>query len=129
MPQLDGSTVADAVAKAGERRLAAHPERLDEVEGWIASPHLWTRRAAFVFTLGWAKGRHPSETDRARRERILGWAEACAADREWFIQKAIALWLRTLSRHDPDRVRAFIDAHGEAMQPSARREALRLIGG
>ncbi len=129
VPQFDGWAIADTVAKAGERRLAAHPERLDEVEAWTASPDLWTRRAALVFTLNWAKGRHPSDEDRARRERILGWAEGYVPDREWFIQKAIAWWLRTLSRHDPERVRAFVEAHGAGMKPFARREATRLIDG
>ena len=34
-------------------------------------------------------------------------------DRDWFIQKAIAWWVRELSKHDPDRARAFLAAHGE----------------
>jgi 3-methyladenine DNA glycosylase AlkD len=129
VPQFDGWAIADSVAKAGERRLAAHPERLDEVEGWTASSHLWTRRAALVFTLGWSKGRHPSAEDLARRERILGWAAGYVTDREWFIQKAVAWWLRSLSRHDPERVRAFLEVHGAEMKPFARREAMRLIEG
>jgi 3-methyladenine DNA glycosylase AlkD len=103
--------------------LSAAPERLDEVEAWTAAENFWVRRAALVFTLPWAKGRHLKPDDAARRERILGWAAGYAADREWFIQKAIAWWLRTLSKHDPDRVRAFLDAYGDAMKPFARREA------
>lgn len=84
---------------------------------------MWARRAALVFTLPWAKGRHPDDADRAHRERILGWAAQYATDHEWFIQKAIGWWLRTLSKHDADRVRAFLAAHGEALKPFARREA------
>ena len=99
-----------------------------EVESWTTSSHLWTKRAALVFTLGWSKGRHLSPEDHARRERILGWAEGYADDPEWFIQKAVAWWLRSLSKHDPDRVRAFVDAHGPRMKAFARKEALRLVG-
>lgn len=125
VPELDGRAIADAAAEAGRRRLVAAPERLDEVEAWTRSDHLWTRRAALVFTLPWSKGRHPSPEDLARRERILGWAAACVEDRDRFIQKAVAGWLRSLSKHDPDRVRAFLDAHGARMTPFAAREAAK----
>lgn len=127
VPQLDGWALADHAAEAGSRRLSADPSRLDEVEGWTASPHLWTRRAALVFTLPWAKGRHLSPDDQARRERILGWGAAYVDDREWFIQKALAGWLRSLSKHDPDRVRAFLETHGARMKPFAAKEAGRLL--
>lgn len=123
-PQFDGWAIADAVAGAGSRRVAADPSRLDALETWTASPRMLTRRAALVFTLPFAKTRHG---DAAARERILGWAAGYAADRDWFIQKAIGWWLRSLSVHDPERVRAFIAAHGDAMKPFARKEALRLI--
>ncbi|SDX42467.1 3-methyladenine DNA glycosylase AlkD [Albimonas donghaensis] len=128
VPDCDGWAISDHVADVGKRRLAADPARLDEVETWTTSSHLWTKRAALVFTLGWSKGRHLSPEDHARRERILGWAEGYADDPEWFIQKAVAWWLRSLSKHDPDRVRAFVDAHGPRMKAFARKEALRLIG-
>jgi len=59
------------------------------------------------------------------RERILGWLASYVTDHQWFIQKAIGWWLRDLSRHDGPRVRKFIDAHGDAMKPFARKEALR----
>ena len=48
-------------------------------------------------------------------------------DHRQFIQKAIGAWLRDLSKHDPDRTRTFIAAHGEAMKPMAVKEALRLL--
>lgn len=128
VPELDGWAIADHAADAGKRRLAADPARLDEVETWTTSPHLWTRRAALVFTLGWSKGRHLSPEDHARRERILGWAEGLADDPDPVIQKAVVWWLRSLSKHDPDRVRAFVDAHGPRMKTFARKEALSLVG-
>ncbi|SFH90105.1 DNA alkylation repair protein [Albimonas pacifica] len=127
VPQFDGWALADHAADAGSRRLSADPARLDEVEGWTRSDHLWTKRAAMVFTLPWAKLNHPSAEDLARRERILGWAAGYVADRDWFIQKSVSWWLRTLSARDPERVRAFIADHGAAMKPFARRDALRRV--
>jgi 3-methyladenine DNA glycosylase AlkD len=123
VPGFDAWAVADAAAAAGSRRLAADPSRLDEVEIWTKSENMWTRRAALVFTLPWSKGRHASAEDQARRERILGWAAGYVPDRDWFIQKSIAWWLRSLSKHDPERVRAFLAEHGEGMKAFARKEA------
>lgn len=121
--EFDAWAIADHAADVGSRRLIAAPERLDEVETWTKAENFWTRRAALTFTLPWAKKRHPSAADLTRRERALGWAASYVDDREWFIQKAVAWWLRSLSKHDPERARAFLGAHGGRMKPFARREA------
>jgi 3-methyladenine DNA glycosylase AlkD len=125
VPTFDAWAVADHASKAGERRLVADPRRIDEVEEWVASDHLWTRRAALVMTLPWTRDRFPKPADLAVRERVLGWCERLAADRDPFIQKAVAWWLRDLSKKDPDRVRAWLDAHGATLKPFARKEAAR----
>ena len=125
---FDCWALADHASIAGQKRIVADPRRLDEVEIWASSPHLWTRRAALVMTLPWNRMRNPKPADLERRERILGWAASYVDDREWFIQKAIGWWLRELSKHDPDRTRAFIAAQGERMKPFARKEALRHLG-
>ncbi|MEL6236543.1 MAG: DNA alkylation repair protein [Pseudomonadota bacterium] len=127
VPQFDAWAIADHAAEAGSRRLVADPARLEEVEGWTASPLIWARRAAFVFTLPWAKLTHPGAEDLARRERILGWAAEAATEREWFMQKAVAWWLRTLSKHDPARVQVFLDGPGGALKPFAKREASKYL--
>ena len=81
---------------------------------------MWTRRAALVFTLPWTKdGRDPA--------RMLGWAARLAADRQWFIQKAIGWWLRELSKRDPQRVRRFLDECGAPLMAVARREATKYL--
>ncbi len=125
LPDLDSWAIADALAMAGQRRLTANPARLDTVETWTTSPHLWTRRAALTFTLPWTKQRHPKPAELAARARILGWAAAYTTDPNWFIQKAVAWWLRDLSKRDPETVRAFLAAHAVNMKPFARREAAR----
>jgi 3-methyladenine DNA glycosylase AlkD len=63
VPDFDSWAIADAVAQAGQKRLLADPARLDEVEGWTTSDHMWTRRAALVFTLGFTKSRHPGAAE------------------------------------------------------------------
>lgn len=123
VPDLNAWAVADHAAGAGARRLVADPSRLDEVETWTRHENFWVRRAALVFTLPWAKQNFPKPHEVEARERILGWAASYVEDREWFIQKAIAWWLRDLSKRDPHRVQAFLDQHGEAMKAFARKEA------
>lgn len=129
VPGFDGWALADHASVAGQKRLVADPRRLDEVEGWVGSDHMWTRRAALVMTLPWTRDRFAGPEDLARRERVLGWCERLAPDRDWFIQKAIAWWLRDLSKRDPARVRDWLAAHGAGLSPFARREAARQMGG
>jgi 3-methyladenine DNA glycosylase AlkD len=127
VPTFDAWAIADHACKAGERRLRAAPARLDTVEAWTRDPNMWVRRAALVATLPWTKARHPDAAEAAARERILGWAAGYVADRDWFIQKAVGWWLRSLSLRDPDRVRAFLEGPGRDLKPFARREATRRL--
>ena len=125
VPDFDSWALADHVCSAGGRRLLADRARLDTVETWTQSEHMWTRRAALVITLPWTKQNHPSPDDLAIRERVLGWAAGYVSDPDWFIQKAVAWWLRDLSRHAPDQTRAFLAEHGSGMKAFARKEAKR----
>ena len=125
VPDFDAWAIADHASIAGQKRLVADPARLATVETWVASPHLWTRRAALVMTLPWTKQNFPKPAELAVRDRVLGWCATLAGDPDWFIQKAVAWWLRDLSRHDPARSRAFLAAHGERMKAFARKEAAR----
>ncbi|MFN4192012.1 MAG: DNA alkylation repair protein [Tabrizicola sp.] len=125
VPDFDAWAIADHASIAGQKRLVADPARLDTVEGWVASPHMWTRRAALVMTLPWTKQNFPKAQDLAIRSRVLGWGAALASDPDWFIQKAVAWWLRDLSKHDPEATRAFLAAHGHRLKAFARKEAAR----
>ncbi|WP_108815829.1 DNA alkylation repair protein [Loktanella sp. Alg231-35] len=129
VPDFDAWAVADHVSIAGQKRLVADPSRLDTVETWITSDHMWTRRAALVMTLPWTKQNNPKPDDLAIRDRVLGWAATYVTDHDWFIQKAIAWWLRELSKHDPDRVRGFLAQHADVMKPFAVKEAGRKLPG
>jgi len=127
VPDFDSWAIADHAMMAGQKRLVADPTRIDQVEGWTKSTSHWTRRAAMVITLPYTKQNHPKPIESAIRERVLGWASAYVHDPEWFIQKSVAWWLRDLSKHDPDRVRAFMAANGKQMKPFARKEAEKLL--
>jgi 3-methyladenine DNA glycosylase AlkD len=127
VPDFDSWAIADHAAMAGQRRLAADPGRLDTVETWTKSPSMWTRRAALVFTLPWTKQNHPKPEELAIRDRVMGWAAGYVSDHERFIQKAIAWWLRDLSKHDPARVAEFLEKYGDQMKPFARKEAARHV--
>lgn len=125
VPDFDAWAIADHASKAGERRLVADPARIATVEIWVAAPQMWTRRAALVMTLPWTRQNFPKPDDLAIRDRVLGWCARLADDPDWFIQKAVAWWLRDLSRHDPARTRDFLAAHGARLKPFARKEAAR----
>lgn len=129
VPAFDAWAIADHACDAGQRRLLADPSRVRTVAGWTTSAHMWTRRAALVITLPWAKMNHLSPQDAAIREEVLGWAAGYVTDRDWFIQKAVGWWLRDLSKHDAARVRAFLADHGGQMKAFAVKEARKHLEG
>ncbi len=127
VPDFDSWAIADHVCMAGRKRIEADPSRVDDVESWTQSDHMWTRRAALVIMLPWTRQRYPKPDERVVRERVLGWAAGYVDDHEWFIQKAVGWWLRDLSKRDPDRVRVFLDEYSARMKPFAVREASKYL--
>lgn len=127
LPDLDSWAIADHAMMAGQKRLMADLSRMDEIELWTKSESHWVRRAAMVVTLPLAKLNNLKPQEAEARERVLGWAAGYVQDPEWFIQKSVAWWLRDLSKHDPDRVRAFMAENGRHMKPFARKEAEKLL--
>ena len=124
---FDAWAVADHATIAGQKRLVARPERIETVATWTTHPNMWTRRAALVITLPYAKARTPSAVEERIRRRVLGWAAGYVEDQEWFIQKAVAWWLRELSKVDPAATREFVGIHGSGMRSFARREATKYL--
>ena len=127
VPDFDAWAIADHVTIAGQKRVVADPTRMDVAEGWTTSPQMWTRRAALVIALPWTKQNHPRPDELVMRDRVLGWCATLADDRDWFIQKAIAWWVRDLSKHDPARAQGFLDDHGARLKPFARTEAAKYL--
>ena len=127
VPMFDAWAIADHACKAAEKRISADPSRLDLVESWTLSKNMWVRRAALVATLPFAKLNHPKPDEIAARDRILDWAAVYTQDRDWFIQKALACWLRDLSKHDAPRAAQFLAEHGHLMKTFARKEAAKFL--
>lgn len=127
VPTFDAWAIADLACTAGAKRLMADPSRLDLVANWTNAPTMWARRAALVITLPWAKMANPKAADLAVQERVLGWAARAVADRDWFVQKAVAAWVRDLSKHNAARAQAFVDGPGEGLKSFARKEAARFL--
>ena len=127
VPSFDAWAIADHAAIAGQKRLIADPSRLDDLESWTRSEHLWTKRAVLVMTLPWCKQNHPKPHEIEARTRILNWAGEYVHDQEWFIQKAVAWWIRDLSKHDKPRAQTFLETHGQHMKNFARKEAARYL--
>jgi 3-methyladenine DNA glycosylase AlkD len=127
VPQFDAWALADHACTALQKRLVADPARLDVVEGFTIHPNMWARRAALVATLPWAKMNNLKPDDTAARERILGWAAAYVGEKDWFMQKVVAWWLRDLSKHDAARTAAFLAEHGPYMKSFARKEAAQYL--
>ena len=124
---FDSWAIADHACMAGQKRLVADPTRLNDVEAWTTSDHMWTRRAALVTTLPWTKQNFPKPAELEARDRVLGWAASYVTDHTWVIQKAVAWWLRDLSKHDAPRVETFLERHADEMKPFAVKEASRFL--
>ena len=127
LPDLDSWAIADHAMMAGQKRLTAAPSRIEEAATWTEAQSHWIRRAAMVITLPFAHQNNPKSHEEEIRTRVLGWAEAYVQDPDWFIQKSVAWWLRDLSKHDPERVRAFLKANASHMKRFARREASKYL--
>ncbi|MGB3280598.1 MAG: DNA alkylation repair protein, partial [Pseudorhodobacter sp.] len=127
VPDFDAWAIADHACIAAQKRIIADPNRLDTVEDWTRSPLMWARRAALVSTLPFARQNHPKPHELEARERVLTWAASYLGDKDWFIQKAVAWWLRDLSKHDPARTEAFLAEFGDLMKSWARKEAAQYL--
>jgi 3-methyladenine DNA glycosylase AlkD len=118
LQKVDGWALEDILIPVAGRSVLAEKKLLDRLESWTGHSNFWMRRAALVYTLPFAKkGQDP--------ERMLSWAASYREDKEWFIQKAIGWWLRTLGEHNPERVHLFLKSH--PLKGVALREATRKL--
>jgi 3-methyladenine DNA glycosylase AlkD len=106
----------DGVAPRIRDLLLTHPGTMTPLlRDWARSPDRWLRRSAVIAQLG-ARDR----TDRALLTEVV---EVNAADREFFVRKAIGWALRDFAHTDPDWVRRFLADH--ELSPLSRREAAK----
>jgi 3-methyladenine DNA glycosylase AlkD len=97
-----------------------HPaEAWPVMDAWIADPDTWIRRTAIL-----CQNRHKQRTDAGR---LFRYCLARAAEREFFIRKAIGWALRQYSYTEPDAVREFLRRHGAALSGLSMREASKVL--
>lgn len=122
VPEFDSAILTDHACGAAARRLPADLSRLDIVEDWVSDTNVFVRRAALMATLPWAKMNHPSDADLKARERVLGWIATYTVDKDPSLQRSVALWLRSLSKHAKPRAIEFMDEYGPQMQANTVKE-------
>lgn len=108
VPDLTGVATAEAACSAAARRLSADPARLAQVAAWVEAPNPWTRRAALISALPFAKLNHPDPAETQARQEVLGWCARLARDPDPRVTKAVTQWLRVLAKHDADRVQGWL---------------------
>lgn len=94
----------------------AHPDQVAAMWRWWDSGDRWLIRAAI--------GHQRGLRERTDLDRLLTMCDRYAAEREFFIAKAIGWALRDVTRWDPAAVRSFVDKHPD-LSTVARREAER----
>jgi 3-methyladenine DNA glycosylase AlkD len=89
------------------------------MDRWIEDADLWVRRSAIISQL-----KHRDKTDHVR---LFRYSLAQAAEKDFFIRKAIGWALRQYAYSEPDRVRDFITKHRGKLSPLTYREASRVL--
>jgi 3-methyladenine DNA glycosylase AlkD len=104
--------------RVGELLLDFPAEVEPVARGWQRSDDLWLRRASIICQI--------SARNRTDLVLLTDAIEANAADRDFFLRKAIGWALRSYAYTDPDWVRAFVATHD--LSPLSVREAMKHLG-
>ncbi|GGP23750.1 DNA alkylation repair protein [Silvimonas iriomotensis] len=102
------------------RLVARHRQLVPQLDALVEHEHLWLRRTAIIYQLGWKTG-----TDVPRL------FDAClrnAAHPDFFIRKGIGWALREYAWTAPDVIRAFLAEHGQRFSALSVREAGKHLG-
>ncbi len=89
------------------------------MDRWINDEDKWIRRAAILAQLT-----HKDKTDHAR---LFRYSLAQAAEKDFFIRKAIGWALRQYAYTSPERVREFVNKNRDKLSPLTYREASRVL--
>lgn len=95
----------------------ADRELQTDMDEWIEHADIWVARTAILHQLLWK-----SDTD---AKRLFHYCDLRAADREFFIRKALGWALRQFARTDPDAVRSYVERNEERLSGLTKREALK----
>ena len=113
----------DTVDTLASHTVGTHFRRFPEVREqtlskWRSSENIWLRRTCLLFQLN-----YKVETD---FDLLCDIIHENLGEKEFFINKAIGWALRTYSRVDSDRVRAFVAV--TPLHPLSAKEALKWLG-
>ena len=95
----------------------AHPALRAVMDRWLESENIWLARVAILHQERWG--------ERTDADLLFTYCRRRAADREFFIRKAIGWALRSYAKTAPEPVAAFLAAHGDELSGLSRREAER----
>nr|MDQ6920534.1 DNA alkylation repair protein [Candidatus Dormibacteraeota bacterium] len=95
----------------------AHPEVRPVMDRWLESGDIWLARVAILH-----QERNESDTD---PDLLFAYCRRRAADREFFIRKAIGWALRSYAKVAPETVAGFLATDGSRLSGLSRREAER----
>jgi 3-methyladenine DNA glycosylase AlkD len=93
------------------------PSLLTTMDQWAQHPNVWLRRTAILYQLSWKQ-----DTDAAR---LFAYCLSNAAERDFFIRKAIGWALRQYARAAPQAVLDFVSTHQQQLAPLSVSEALK----
>ena len=110
-------TVDELATHVAGPLVAAHRELRAVMDRWLESDCLWLARVAILHQERWKE-----RTDAAV---LFAYCRRRAADREFFIRKAIGWALRSYAKVEPQRVAGFLAAHGGELSGLSWREAER----
>jgi len=103
----------------GSVLLAHRKEIAPMMDRWIADKDMWIRRAAIISQL-----KHKDKTDHVR---LFRYSLVQAAEKEFFIRKAIGWALRQYAYSAPKRVRDYLALNRDKFSPLTYREAARVL--
>lgn len=87
------------------------------MDEWVDADDFWVARAAILHQLFYKSG-----TD---QERLFDYCRRRAADKEFFIRKALGWALRQYAKSNPSAVENFVTAHADELSGLTKREALK----
>ncbi|MBB5192338.1 3-methyladenine DNA glycosylase AlkD [Silvimonas terrae] len=102
------------------RLVARYPQEVTQLDALVESDHLWLRRTAIIYQLGWK--------ERTDVPRLFDACLRNAGHTDFFIRKAIGWALREYAWTAPETVRAFLAQHGHRFSPLSVREASKHLG-
>lgn len=100
--------------------LLDHRETMKPViEAWTMDPCLWIRRAALLA--------HLKHRDRTDEDQLFSHCLRLAAEKDFFIRKAIGWSLREYGKTRPEAVRTFLETHRDAFSGLSLREGMKRL--